>query len=194
MSQQTIQKQLPIQDFVIELRKFRESSFTDTRELLEFLTLNKVDPDSLARYLTWDRQHYTRNLIDKTPLYELIAICWEIGQTSSVHNHKDQNCWMAAPIGRLHVENFHLVSQDLDAGKCVLETTDTVEMRPDQPCAVDPFDPVHRVVNSREFNERAVSLHVYSRPFDSCIVYSPEQGTCGEIKLHYTTEYGEGKK
>ena len=194
MSQQTIQKQLPIQDFVIELRKFRESSFTDTRELLEFLTLNKVDPDSLARYLTWDRQHYTRNLIDKTPLYELIAICWEIGQASSVHNHKDQNCWMAAPIGRLHVENFHLVSQDLDAGKCVLETTDTVEMRPDQPCAVDPFDPVHRVVNSREFNERAVSLHVYSRPFDSCIVYSPEQGTCGEIKLHYTTEYGEGKK
>jgi len=194
MSQQTIQKQLPIQDFVIELRKFRESSFTDTRELLEFLTLNKVDPDSLARYLTWDRQHYTRNLIDKTPLYELIAICWEIGQASSVHNHKDQNCWMAAPIGRLHVENFHLVSQDLDAGKCVLETTDTVEMRPDQPCAVDPFDPVHRVVNSREFNERAVSLHVYSRPFDSCIVYSPEQGTCGEIKLHYTTEYGERKK
>jgi len=194
MSQQTIQKQLPIQDFVIELRKFRESSFTETRELLEFLTLNKVDPDSLARYLTWDRQHYTRNLIDKTPLYELIAICWEIGQASSVHNHKDQNCWMAAPIGRLHVENFHLVSQDLDAGKCVLETTDTVEMRPDQPCAVDPFDPVHRVVNSREFNERAVSLHVYSRPFDSCIVYSPEQGTCGEIKLHYTTEYGEGKK
>jgi len=194
MSQQTIQKQLPIQDFVIELRKFRESSFTDTRELLEFLTLNQVDPDSLARYLTWDRQHYTRNLIDKTPLYELIAICWEIGQASSVHNHKDQNCWMAAPIGRLHVENFHLVSQDLDAGKCVLETTDTVEMRPDQPCAVDPFDPVHRVVNSREFNERAVSLHVYSRPFDSCIVYSPEQGTCGEIKLHYTTEYGERKK
>jgi hypothetical protein len=67
-------------------------------------------------------------------------------------------------------------------------------MRPDQPCAVDPFDPVHRVVNPREFNERAVSLHVYSRPFDTCIVYSPEQGTCGEIKLHYTTEYGKGRK
>jgi cysteine dioxygenase len=194
MSQQAIQKQLPIQDFVTELRKFCESSFTATRELLEFLALNQVDPESLAPYLTWDRQHYTRNLIDKTPLYELIAICWEIGQASSVHNHKDQNCWMAAPIGRLRVENFHLVSQDLDAGKCVLETADTVEMRPDQPCAVDPFDPVHRVVNAREFNERAVSLHVYSRPFDSCIVYSPEQGTCGEIRLQYTTEYGKEKK
>jgi cysteine dioxygenase len=194
MTQQTIQKQRPIQDFVTELRKFRESSFTATRELLEFLTANRVDPETLTPYLTWDRQHYTRNLIDKTPLYELIAICWEVGQASSVHNHRDQNCWMAAPIGRLRVENFHLVSQDLDAGTCVLESTDMIEIRPDQPCAVDPFDPVHRVVNPREFNERAVSLHVYSRPFDTCIVYSPEQGTCGEIKLQYTTEYGKGKK
>jgi hypothetical protein len=64
-------------------------------------------------------------------------------------------------------------------------------MNPTQPCAVNPLEPVHRVFNPREFNQRAVSLHVYSRPFDTCVVYSPDQGTCGEIKLHYTTEYGK---
>jgi cysteine dioxygenase len=191
---QTIQKQLPIQDFVAELRRFPESAFNETRELLHFLTATQVDPNTLAPYLCWDRQHYTRNLIDKTPLYELIAICWEVGQVSSVHNHRDQNCWMAVPIGRLQVENFHLVSQNLDAGTCVLEPSDTIEMNPGQPCAVDPLDPVHRVLNPKKFNERAVSLHVYSRPFDSCIVYSPEQGTCGEIKLHYTTEFGKANR
>src|SRR5262249_27574255 len=190
---QTIQKQLPIQDFVTGLRKFPGSSFTATREVLEFLTANRVDPDTLVPYLTWDRQHYTRNLIDKTPLYELIAICWEVGQASSVHNHRDQNCWMAAPIGRLKVENYRLISQDLDNGRCQLTVADTVVMNASHPCAVDPLEPVHRVYNPREFSERAVSLHVYSRPFDSCIVYSPEQGTCGEIRLHYTTEYGEPK-
>lgn len=189
---QTIKKQLPIEKFVTELRKFPESAFNQTRELLEFLTATHVDPDTLAPYLCWDRQHYTRNLIDKTPLYELIAICWEVGQVSSVHNHKDQNCWMAVPIGRLKVENFHLVSQNIEAGKCDLRPSDTVEMKPGRPCAVDPLDPVHRVLNPKEFNQRAVSLHVYSRPFDTCIVYSPEQGTCGEIKLHYTTEFGKG--
>jgi len=72
-----------------------------------------------------------------------------------------------------------------------VQPADTVEMNPTHPCAVDPREPVHRVYNPREFNQRAVSLHVYSRPFDSCVVYSPEQGTCGEIKLHYTTEYGK---
>ncbi len=183
-----------IQDFVAGLRKFPEASFDRTDSILEFLQTMPVAPDTLGPYLTWDGQHYTRNLIDKTERYELIAICWEVGQTSSVHNHRDQHCWMAVPIGRLMVENYRVLRQDLNQGTCQLETADRLEMNPTHPCAVDPLEPVHRVSNLREFGQRAVSLHVYSRPFDSCVVYSPEQGTCGEIKLHYTTEYGKPKK
>jgi cysteine dioxygenase len=190
----TTTNQIPIEHFVTELRKFPASAFDRTEQLRQFLQSNPLNPDSLAPYLLWDRQHYTRNLIDKTPLYELLAICWEVGQSSSVHNHRDQNCWMAVPIGRLLVENFHVVEQDIPAGKCIIQSTETVEMNPAQPCAVNPAEPVHRVFNPREFNQRAVSLHVYSRPFDTCVVYSAEQGTCGEIQLHYTTEYGNPRK
>jgi len=186
-----IPKQLSIQNFISELHRFPEKSFVDTGEILTFLERTSVAPETLSPYLNWDRQHYTRNLIDKTDLYELIAICWEVGQASSVHNHRDQNCWMSVPVGRLLVENYHLVSQDLAAGKCRLQPTDTFEMNPTHPCAVDPADPVHRVYNPRDFQQRAVSLHLYSHPFDTCMVYSPEQGTCGEIKLHYNTEYGK---
>jgi cysteine dioxygenase len=178
---------------VEQLRAMEESVFRETEPLREFLQQNPVEAESLAPHLIWNRQHYTRNLIDRTPLYELMAICWEIGQASSVHNHRDQNCWMAVPIGRLLVENFHLVQQDLDCGTCSLEPLNTIEMNIAQPCAVNPADPVHRVVNPRDFNQRAVSLHVYSRPFDTCIVYSPEQGTCGEIRLHFDTEHGKPK-
>jgi cysteine dioxygenase len=189
----TAVKRVSIQAFVEGLREVPERAFGPTEPLRLFLQATPVDADSLAPYLNWDRQHYTRNLIDRTPLYELMAICWEVGQASSVHNHRDQNCWMAVPIGRLLVENYHLVNQDLQAGRSRLEPTNTVEMNISEPCAVNPADPVHRVVNPREFNQRAVSLHVYSRPFDTCVVYSPEQGTCGEIKLHFNTEYGKPK-
>jgi cysteine dioxygenase len=187
----TLTRQIPIDQFVSELRKFPEPAFNQTELLRQFLQENPITPESLAPYLLWDSQHYTRNLIDKTSLYELLAICWEVGQSSSVHNHRDQNCWMAVPIGRLLVENFHVNRQDMTAGKCAIEPTQTIEMNPAQPCAVNPHEPVHRVFNPREFNQRAVSLHVYSRPFDTCVVYSAEQGTCGEIKLHYATEYGK---
>jgi len=189
----TTAKTVTIQNLVEGLRAFPESAFIPTDPIRRFLEQNPVDADSLAPYLNWNSQHYTRNLIDRTSLYELMAICWEVGQASSVHNHRDQNCWMAVPIGRLQVENFHLVRQDLEGGTCRLEPLNVVEMNVAHPCAVDPADPVHRVVNPKEFNQRAVSLHVYSRPFDTCVVYSPEQGTCGEIKLHFNTEYGKPK-
>jgi len=189
----TATKTVPIQQLVERLRQMPESAFTPTEPIRQLLAEMPVDSDSLAPYLNWNSQHYTRNLIDKTALYELMAICWEVGQASSVHNHRDQNCWMAVPIGRLQVENFHLVQQDVERGTCRLEPLNTVEMNLAHPCAVDPADPVHRVVNPKEFNQRAVSLHVYSRPFDTCVVYSPEQGTCGEIKLHFNTEYGKPK-
>jgi cysteine dioxygenase len=182
-----------IRSLVERLRQMDETTFDQVEPLRTFLEQTPVDAESLAPYLTWDRQHYTRNLIDRAPLYELLAICWEVGQASSVHNHRDQNCWMAVPLGRLLVENFHLVAQDLEAGRCQLEPLNTLEMNEGHPCAVDPADPVHRVVNPRDFRQRAVSLHVYSRPFDTCIVYSPEQGTCGEIQLRFNTEYGKPK-
>jgi|SRR5581483_2904837 cysteine dioxygenase len=194
MSTQAPSRRVSIQDFVSALRRYPQSAFDSTPEILQFVRTTPVDPESLTPYLAWDRQHYTRNLIDKTPLYELIAICWEVGQTSSVHNHRDQNCWMAVPIGRLLVGNYRVVYQAVEKGKCQLELAETVEMNAQQPCAVDPREPVHWVYNPREFNARAVSLHIYSRPFDSCVVYSPDQGTCGEIKLHYNTQYGKPVK
>jgi cysteine dioxygenase len=180
-----------ISEFVSKLRQFPSSAFDETETIRDFLQQTPVDESTLAPYLTWNGQHYTRNLIDKTELYELIAICWEVGQVSSVHNHRDQNCWMAAPVGKLVVENFQLGFQDIEAGHCRLEASNRVELTAENPCAVDPREPVHRVLNPRDAKQRAVSLHVYSRPFDTCVVYSPEHGTCGEIQLHYNTIFGK---
>ena len=182
---------LTIHDFVAGLRKLREEDFTGIEGTLEYLRANRVDPETLKPYLFWNAQHYTRNLVDKTDLYELLAICWEVGMKSSIHNHKGQNCWMAAPLGRLAVQNYKLLSEDLAAHHCDIVPTDEVHITVDNPVAVDPLNPVHDVRNPREWNQRAVSLHVYSRPFDSCVVYSVEQGTCGEIGLQYTSKYGK---
>jgi cysteine dioxygenase len=180
-----------IDDFVARLGQFPARSFEGTAHILRFLEENPVDPGTLERYLFWDAQHYTRNLIDKTDLYEVIAICWDSGQISSIHNHREQNCWMAAPIGRLMVQNYRVLEQDLKRGTCRLELTDSLKMNRKHPCAVNPSEPVHKVYNPQEFRERAVSLHIYSRPFDSCDVYSEEQQTCGTIGLSYTSMYGK---
>ena len=186
----TAVQKVSIKDFVNNLQKLKQSDFDTVEAPLAFLRANPVDPDSLQPYLFWNRQHYTRNLIDKTDLYELLAICWEVGMSSSIHNHKDQHCWMAAPVGRLSVCNYRVLEEDLASHRCNIVPTDVVEINASNPVAVDPANPVHDVRNPREFGERAVSLHVYSRPFDSCIVYSVEQRSCGEIGLRYNSMYG----
>jgi cysteine dioxygenase len=184
-------RKVPISELVKDLQKLRKDDLDTLETPLEVLRANPVDPDSIRPYLFWNAQHYTRNLIDKTDLYELLAICWEVGMRSSIHNHKGQNCWMAAATGRLAVHNYHVLEEDLRNHRCNIVPTDVVEINPSKPVAVDPLNPVHDVRNPREFGERAVSLHLYSRPFDSCVVYSIEQHTCGEIGLVYNSMYGK---
>src|SRR5262252_5115115 len=194
MSQASVQgtvTKLSIDSFVKELQKLKAPDFECVETPLAFLHAHPVDANSLAPYLFWNSRHYTRNLIDKTDLYELMAICWEVGMRSSIHNHKDQNCWMAAPVGRLTVQNYCVLEEDLANHRCDIVPADVVEINSTNPVAVDPLNPVHDVRNPRELGEQAVSLHLYSRPFDSCVVYSVEQRTCGEIGLHYNSMYGK---
>lgn len=180
--------------YVELLRELPADAFDDVPRIEEWARRHPVDPSTLEGFLCWDGQHYTRNLIDHTDLYDLMAICWDVGQISSIHNHRGQNCWMSVPVGRLVVQNYRVISENVNEHKCEIVPTEAVEMNATRPLGVNPQHPVHSVRNPREYNQRAVSLHIYSRPFDSCMVYSDEQGTCGEIALHFTTKYGEPAK
>jgi NitT/TauT family transport system ATP-binding protein len=109
---------------------------------------------------------------------------------SAIHNHQGQHCWMVAPVGRLMVQNYRVISEDLHAGKCRIEKTDAVYMNPLDPQAVDPEAPVHRLLNPPEFGAPAVSVHIYSRPIDQCVVYSEDTHSCGLVTLSYTVASG----
>ncbi|HXE76559.1 MAG TPA: cysteine dioxygenase family protein [Candidatus Xenobia bacterium] len=167
-----------------EVRQF------DHTEVYDYIKTHPVEPESLRPYLFFTPASYTRNLIFKSDLFELLAICWEVGQVSRIHNHRDQHCWMMAPIGKLKNQNYRVVERDPKTMSCRLVPSREFLITPTEPCEVDPQEPVHQVLNLAEWNQRAVSLHIYSRPFNSCEVYSLEKGTYCDVPLHYTSEYG----
>ncbi len=180
---------ITIEEFGGHLTSIPETEFTHS-EVLEFLRRNRVNPASLAPYLYFSRVHYTRNLIRKTKLFELIAICWEIGQTSPIHNHRDQSCWMAMPYGKLQIHNYTLIEKDPATGYCALGSSNQFLMDPNSPQEVDPQEPIHQVRNLAAFGSRAVSLHIYSKPFDSCEVYDLKARSYRDAPLVNTSEYG----
>lgn len=182
-------EKLEIKDWVKGLSALATPQFT-LEYVFGYLMDRGIESRTLTPYLNWSLGSYTRNLIHKSALFEVLAICWEPGQFSQIHNHRDQNCWMAVPVGRLQVQNFRVEQRDPSTGRCRLAVTDTYEMNDQHPAAVAPHAPVHQVLNLPEFEQRAVSVHVYSRPYDSCEVYEPEKGTYYDVPLHYTSEFG----
>jgi cysteine dioxygenase len=190
MHKQVTTEQLAITDWVKGLAAISERDFT-LENVQDYILRHPVRPETLDKYLFFSKGNYTRNLIFKNGVFECMTICWEVGQFSRVHNHRGQNCWMAAPIGRLKVQNFRVEDRDAAHGKCRIVPTDIYEMDAAHPAYVNPLEPVHQVLNLPEFNQRAVSIHIYSKPFDSCEVYLREKGTYSDVPLHYTSEYGK---
>ena len=190
MHKQVTTEQLTIADWVKALACIPDHEFTLTN-VQDYILRHAVRPETLDKYLFFSKGNYTRNLIFKNEVFECMTICWEVGQASRIHNHRDQNCWMSAPIGRLKVQNFRVDDRDASHGTCRIVPTDIYEMDATHPAYVNPLEPVHQVLNLPEFGQRAVSIHIYSKPFDSCEVYLREKGTYSDVPLHYTSEYGK---
>jgi cysteine dioxygenase len=178
-----------IDDWVTGLAAIPESEFT-LQTVQDFVIQHPVQPASLERYLFFSKGSYTRNLIFKNGLFECMTLCWEVGQHSRIHNHRDQNCWMSAPIGRLHIRNYRVENINPSTGDCQITPTDIYQLDASQPTFVNPMEPVHEVMNLPEFNERAVSIHIYSKPFDTCEVYYRDKNKYADVPLFYTSEYG----
>ena len=190
MHKQVTADRLTIDDWVKGLAAIREREFT-LEKVQEYIVSHAVRPETLDKYLFFSKGNYTRNLIFKNEVFECMTICWEVGQASRIHNHRDQNCWMSAPIGRLRIQNFRVDERDPGHGTCRIVPTEIYEMNASNPVHVNPLEPVHQVLNLPEFKQRAVSIHVYSKPFDTCEVYQREKGTYCDVPLHYTSEYGK---
>jgi len=153
----------------------------------DFLAKHPVDVDSISRFLHWSEKFYTRNLIYKDERFEMMAICWNKGQVSRIHNHWDQKCWMTVPIGKLKGQNFAVQEIDETRGYCKLIETNEFELTDCLAAKVDLEEPVHQILNLAEFDERAVSIHIYSKPYDRCLSYCRDTDSFKEVKLCYTS-------
>ena len=178
-------------DIVISgLRSINDDDFT-CDNVYQFLTDTPIEVDSIIKYFHWSTEFYTRNLIYKDDRFEAMAICWEKGQVSRIHNHSDQKCWMTVPVGRLQGQNFAVAEIDESRGHCKLIETDNFELADCLAAKVELEQPVHQILNLAEYDQRAVSVHIYSKPYDRCLSYCRDTDTFKEVPLFYTSIGGK---
>jgi len=181
---------VPVTELIDGLRELPEPEFT-CDNVYDYLGNHPIEVDSIQKYLFWSAEFYTRNLIYKDERFEMMAICWEPGQVSRVHNHCEQSCWMTVPVGRLKGQNFAVEEMNEATAYCKLRETDTFELAECLTAKVELEQPIHQILNLAEYGDRAVSIHIYSKPFDHCISYCRDTDTYKDVKLFYTSIDGQ---
>src|ERR1044071_3964449 len=125
-----------------------------------------------------------------------------VGAITPLHTHNGQLGWMTMIEGKLLVENYKKIdcnrpeNQQVVGMDCLAGAT-RIEMQhlqnelaiPGGPLnTVDKTQTIHRIRNLAEWNEPAVSMHVYSRPIDSCVVFDMDAQRCYRRELKYDNE------
>jgi cysteine dioxygenase len=192
---------VPVDKFVDGLRKISEGIVTK-QAIYEYLITYEIRPEDLERFQLWLPDRHTRNKIFRNEMMELMLICWPVGSITPLHTHNGQLGWMTMIEGKLLVENFRKLdcnrpeNQQVVGMDCLAGAT-RIEMKhvgtelcvPGGPLnTVDKKQTIHCIKNLSDWNSRAISLHVYSRPIDSCVVFDIEAQRCFRRDLKYDNE------
>src|SRR5260370_26946138 len=73
-----------VSDFVSGLRELERDLITKDR-IAEYMAATTLRPDALHDYVWWRVSFYTRNLIYRDKLVEVMTICWSSAQKTAIH-------------------------------------------------------------------------------------------------------------
>jgi cysteine dioxygenase len=192
---------VPVEEFVDGIRRLSEGLITK-QAIYDYLVAYEIQTDDLERFQNWLPDRHTRNKVFRNDMIEVMIICWPIGAITPLHTHNGQLGWMTMIGGKLRVENYRKVdcnrpeNQQVVGMDCLAGAT-RIEMEhlhdelavPGGPLnTVDKTQTIHRILNPAEWNERALSMHVYSRPIDSCVVFDMDAQRCFRRDLKYDNE------
>jgi hypothetical protein len=151
----------------------------DRRDVHRFLTETRIEHGSLAQHVSFEDGRYTRHLVYKSSAVELLVLCWPRGSRAPVHGHEGELCWARVERGRLRFTNYRETSR---TPLQVLPVGGAIDGGPGH---LDGPADLHAVENPKEFDADAVSLHVYSRPYDECDIYDLAAGLVRRVRLRY---------
>src|SRR5881394_3565252 len=148
-----------------ELKRSAEGmALPDLRKLIMGL---KPDPSEVAPYIQFTENHYARNLVYKTPNFEVLVLCWRSGQRSPIHDHGSSICTVYTLDGVLSADNY----RKTPAGHIRADYSE--DFTPGSVLSIQTTE-IHQVSNLQD-SSNLVSLHFYLSPLENNFLYSVQQ-------------------
>jgi cysteine dioxygenase len=128
-----------------------------------------VPGKDIEPYYTWNQKHYTRTCIHRNPDFELLVICYEPGQGTSIHDYDSQTAWIHPVLGEVMEERFTKVP---GGG---LKLSHESRLQPGRDGLLQNGTAIHRFSNPGP--NRAVTLNLYAKPMRKWRVYDEGTGS-----------------
>ena len=110
---------------------------------------------------------------------ELILLCWNKKQETPIHEHGGQKCWVYQVDGEVEEKRY----QNDESGD--LNVTLKINLTAGSVTYMDDEMGYHELINSE--NKRAMTLHIYVSPIDSCEVFCDKKEEFITKELEYDT-------
>ncbi|XP_067653481.1 cysteine dioxygenase type 1-like [Haliotis asinina] len=177
------------EDLISRLRDIFQSDKVNIDYVKSLMSAYKSDRNEWKKYAKFDRNRYTRNLVDLgNGKYNLIMVCWNESQGSSIHSHANSHCFMTVFEGTLQEELYAWPSDPEEETEMSPVRINTYNKG--QTAYICDEIGLHRVENPSH-SDRAVSLHLYSPPFDECNCFDQKTGHSTPAKVTFWSKYGK---
>ncbi len=165
--------ELTLDRFVLEMSRVPVSGLSHGRflELVDRLVVSDELLESRTRFLDHD---YARNLVLRTPHFELLVLCWRPGQASTVHDHAGSLNAIRVRAGELTSRVFRPVA-DAAPGAGPVELASEDRVKPGRALVAVDRGGIHQLADTSD--QPLVTVHVYAPPLLELNVYdtaSPE--------------------
>ncbi|WP_239576235.1 ATP-binding cassette domain-containing protein [Archangium primigenium] len=152
--------------------------------LAQVMRRGRLEARHVEPYALKPTGRYTRTLVYRDEDLEIIVMGWGRGSCSPIHGHDGQDCVLSVIAGELEVSDYRLVAGGRAPGPAVIEHEGA-------PYRLPPGTVAHNTVDQELHAVRpagrgtAISLHVYSRPIDTCLSYDLQNSRCETRVLRY---------
>jgi predicted metal-dependent enzyme (double-stranded beta helix superfamily) len=172
----------PISRLAESLRRARSGEGA-TAEVVQWLRASCSAAAKIPRPQTSDpHRDYTRTLLFKNDLFEILALHWAPNCTSAIHDHGGALCWLTVARGSMGVENYLRTDSGSQAGFAAIALEGREELGPG---AVDYRQDdvhLHRCIAR---DDETVTLHVYARPIERFHAFDERSNSCRDVISTY---------
>jgi len=153
-------------------------------EMHDILHRLVVSSEEMKTHSLFSTRRYARNLVHKSERFEIMIMCWNSGQRSSIHDH-------AGSLGGLKILAGTLTESVFDtAPNGMIKSRSSVDYSVGA-IRVEETTLIHQLSNLQGESRQAISVHIYLPPLVRMNVYSLDDPSVKNVLTQYFS-FGSG--